>query len=261
MATGRRKMSNIVKVQRRLDFRNGSASHGWNTEGQINSHNVVLQDYFTGISLDTTNTWTVGLPGTSDTIAISQVAGGSVLMTTGTADNDSCNIGSAIIFSGNKRAYMEADITITDVSGTGVFVGFSDAAGESNNYMAIHYPADSLDTVASDAAGFVIDADHASSSIMVASVKGNSDTTPVDLGVDWADGERRTLRVELVGDGTAAAFYMRDSDGTTSTPITGYLADSVTASTLLSVCVHAITRANDGSNTVRIHSIKAGELL
>lgn len=254
-------MSNIVKVEKWLDLRNGVGSHGWNVEGPLNPHKVVLQDYFTGITLDTTNTWATSVPGTSDAIAISEVQGGSVLITTGTADNDSCMMASSIIFSGTKKAVMEADITITDVTGTGVFVGFSDAKSESNNSIAIHYPADSLATVASDAAGFVIDADHSTSSIMVASVKGDSDTTPVDLAVDWADGERRTLRVELTGDGTAAIFSMRDSDGTTATATTGYLADSVTAATLLCATIQCITRAGDGSNTVRVHSVKVWENL
>ena len=246
----------VVKVQRYLDFRNGRAKHHWNVLGPMNQKMVRLEDYFTGVSLDTSK-WATSLPGSSDTIAINEQQGGACRLTTGTADNDSCMLASAIIFSGTKKAIVEADITITDVTGTGLFVGFSDAKSEANGSLAIHYPVNSLTTVATDAAGFVIDADHSTSSVMVASVQNGSDTTPVDLAVDWGDGERRTLRVEL--DSTSAYFYMWDSDGTFLLPTSGHLADSVTAATLLCVTVQAITRANDGANTVDVHSIKVWE--
>ena len=227
----------------------GDAGRSYNVLGPLFEKKRHDYDRFTGIALDTTNRWAVSVPGTADTIAISEVQGGSALITTGTADDDSCMLASAIIYSGSKLAVVEFRITITDVSGTGLFVGFSDAKSESNNSIALHYPADSLTSVADDAAGFVIDADHATSSIMCASSAATVDTTPVDTGVDWADGETKTLRVAIDTDG-AAVFIL---DGA----VVAKIASSVTAATLLCATVQAITRANDSSNTVRVRSYDA----
>jgi hypothetical protein len=84
---------------------------------------------------------------------------------------------------------------------------------------------------------------------MCVSSAGGTDTTPVDSGVDWADGETKTLRVEVDSDG--AALYILDG------AVVAKIADSVTAATLLCPTVQAITRANDGANTVRVHSYDA----
>lgn len=241
-------MATSLILNRHLRFR-GDAERTENVLGPMMEKMRHDWDRFTGITLDTTNRWATSVPGTGDTIAISEVQGGSALITTGSVDDDSCMMAGAIIHSGDKLAIVEFRITITDVSGTGLFVGFSDAKSEANNSIAIHYPADSLTTVATNAAGFVIDADHTASLIMCASVKADVDTTPVSTTVTWADGETKVLRVILDSDG-AAMFIL---DGT----VRAKIASSVTAATLLCPTVQAITRANDGSNTVRVHSYDA----
>lgn len=231
-----------------IQFR-GRAKDSYNILGPQFEKKRHDSDRFTGRALDTTNRWAVSVPGTSDTIAISEVQGGSTLITTGTADNDSCMLSSAIIYSDTKNAEVEFRITITDVSGTALFVGLSDAKTESNNAIALQYPADTFTSTATNAAGFVIDADHATSSIMCASVSANTDRTPVDTTVDWADGETKTLRVRLLSDDSAIFFL----DGL----VVASIASSVASGTLLCATVQAMTRAADGSNTVRVHSYDA----
>ena len=240
-------MPSNVTIDRQLILR-GDAIYDHNLLGPLQEKKRHDSDRFTGIALDTTNRWATSVPGSSDTIAISEVQGGSALITTGTVDDNSCMLASAIVYSGTKKVIVEFRVTITDVSGTGVFVGLSDAKSESNNSIAIHYPADSLTTVATNAAGFVIDADHATSSIMCASVIADSDTTPVDTGVDWTDGQTRRLRILL--DGTQAIFAI---DGN----VVASISTAITAATLLCATVQAITRDNDGANTVRVHSYDA----
>src|SRR3990167_8010411 len=109
-------MSNNVKVDRDLEFK-GVAQHKGNVKGPMLEVLRHYSDRFDGIALDTTNRWAVSNPGTSDTIAISEVQGGEVLMTTCTVDNDSQMLASAIIFSADKKAIAEFKILITDVSG------------------------------------------------------------------------------------------------------------------------------------------------
>jgi hypothetical protein len=69
----------------------------------------------------------------------------------------------------------------------------------------------------------------------------------VDTTVDWADGEVRNLRVELNDDGDAF-FYI---DGSA----VAFIEDAVTDGTLLCFTVQAMTRAADGSNTVRVRRV------
>lgn len=239
---------NQLWIHDEIEFR-GDATHRANTKGPMMEDLRHDWDRFTGITLDTTNRWATSVPGTADSIAISEVQGGSALITTGSVDDDSCMLAGAIIYSASKKAVCEWRITITDVSGTGLFVGFSDAKSEANNSIAIHYAADSETAVATNGCGFVIDADHATSSIMCNGVKAGTLGTAVDSGTDWADGETKVLRVELDTDGNAAYFL----DGTN----VGRVANATTAATLLCPTVQAITRANDGSNTVRVHSFDA----
>jgi hypothetical protein len=240
-------MSVNVGVTRELEFRAGQAVRTKNVRGPMKERLKHFKDDFMVDTLNT-NAWALSVPGTSDTIAIAEVAGGGeALLTTGTADNDSSMLASPIIYRGTDASQFEVRLTIDDVSGCGVFVGFSDAKSESNNSVAIHYPGDTLTTVASTAVGFVIDADHSSSSIMIESVDGDTDGTSVDVGVDWTDGEERDLRVVLDTDGNASFYIDGDS--------VGYVASAVTVSTLMCFTVQVITRANDGANTIQLRRV------
>ena len=238
-------MSSNILVDRFLRFR-GAANRKANVTGSMMEERRHRYDRFDGIALDTTNRWATSVPGTSDAIAISEVVGGSVLLTTGTADNDSCMLASAIIYNDTKKAVVEFRITITDVTGTAVFVGLSDAKSEANGQIALQYPADTFTSTATDAVGFVIDADHSSSLVRCASVAGGVDTTPVSSGVTWADGETKTLRVEL--DDDDSALFILDGE------VVAKIASAIASGTLMCATVQAITRAADGSNTVRVHS-------
>lgn len=239
-------------VEKDLEFR-ADASHAKNVLGPMMEKKRHDSDRFTGISLDTTNRWATSVPGTDDTIAISEVQGGSVLMTTGSGATDSCMLSSAVIYSGNKKAVVEWRITISDVSGCAVFAGFSDAKLETNTNVAIHYPSDTLTAVATNAVGFVIDGSHATSSIMCTGVKAGTLETAVDSGTDWADDETKVLRVEVgtdpEGNNDGATFYL---DGTA----VGFLDDAVTAATLLCATVQVINR-EAAANTVRVRSFDA----
>src|SRR3990167_7276686 len=195
-------MSVNVRVEKSLEFVTGAASRQANVLGPLQEKKKHFKDHFTDDTLDTSR-WAVSVPGTSDTIAISEVAGGECLITTGTVDDDSCMIATAIIWNGTRNAVAEARITMDD--------------------------------------------DPATSSIMCASVDSDVDGTPVDTGVDWADAETRNLRVSIDTAGKAI-FYIN------GTPV-AQIAAAVTAATLLCFTVQAMTRANDGANTVQFRRV------
>jgi hypothetical protein len=237
-------MSQQVKVQRKLSFYD-AANLKANVGGNMLEEKKHFSDNFMGDTLDT-NKWTATVGGSGDAIAISEVSGGECLLTTGGNDNDTSHLGSAIIFRGSKYPVIEARITIDDVTGTALFFGFSDAKSESNGSLAIEYPANSLTTNATDAVGFVCDADHTSSLLMCCGVYGDTDATAVSSGITWTDGQTKNLRITL--EGTIATFYV---DGV---PV-GSLPVAVTSTTLLCAAVQVATRAADGQNTVHLHRI------
>ena len=230
-------MSHNVIVDNKLWFNNLKKA---NVEGDMLEVREHFADHFTGDTLSTDN-WTATIGGSGDAIAVDAQNGGAVKLTTGSVDNDSCHLGSAIIWSGTKEVSVEWRVKLVDVTGTAVFVGLSDAVSESNGYLAIGYPSDSLTATATDAVGFVIDADHASSSIMCCGVQGGTKETAVDSGIDWGDNETKNLRI-VTKDG-AAWFYI-DGVGV------GYGDAMVTAATKLCVAFQAQTRADDGAQTV-----------
>lgn len=234
-------MSHNVIVDEKLWMNANKA----NVEGDMLSIREHFADHFTGDTLSTDN-WTATVGGSGDTIAIDAQNGGAVKMTTGGADNDSCHLGSAVIWSGAKEASVEWRVKIVDVSKTAIFVGLSDAVSESNGNIAIGYPSDTLTSTASDAVGFVVDADHASSSIMCCGVAGDTDETAVDSGIDWDDNETKNLRIVLK-DG-AAWFYV-DGKGV------GYGDACVTKTTKLCVALQAQTR--DGAAQQVVYGFRA----
>lgn len=238
-------MPTSITIDKRVRFSGGSI-YDYNIRGPMQEEKRHRLDRFDGIALDATNFWATSVPGTSDTIAISETVGGSCLMTTGTADNDSCMLSSAIIYNGTKLVVIEFRLTITDVSGTGLFVGLSDAKTEANGQIALQYPGDTFTSTADDVAGFVIDADHDSSLVMCASSKATTDTTPVSSGITWTDAQTKRLR--LIINDSGDAIYVIDGD------VVAQIAAAVTTAGLKCATVQAMTRAADGSNTVRIHS-------
>ena len=237
-------MTQNLRVSRNIEFL-GDANQEANIVGNFKEVKKHFSDNFMGDTLDTFD-WAITEDGTADSIAISEVAGGSLLITTGTVDNDSCKIASAVIYSGTKNAVCEARVTITDVSGTGLFVGFTDAKTEANGAIALNYKDDAYVTTADDAVGFVCDADSATlgaSSLLCCGTAATVDAAVVDTGITWADGETKTLRVALTG--TTADFFV---DGVQK----GRVLLSNTAATLKCFSIQAITRAADGSNTVYV---------
>lgn len=241
-------MSQQVRVSRDIEFV-GDAQHSpGNVKGPFSPEMVTLYDDFLGIGIDSTTKWAVSLQGTTPgTFKIVAAAGGIARFTMGTADNDVSEVASELTWSGIKKAIMEARIRVNIPTGCAIFVGFSDAKSETL-LMAIDYNGGVLTTTATDAVGFLADADRLTSSIYCVGVKTDVDETPVDTGIDWVDAAWHILRVELNGD--TATFYL---DGT----VIGYLDVSQNGAVQLCVVVHTQARAATSTSTPDIDYIKA----
>ena len=251
-------MPRQLKIGDHIEFV-ADAQHRSNVEGNFQPTKPVLFDDFLHPVIDATNDWTVTVGGTDDAIAYQANAGGAARITTGKTDNDTSSIASALVWLGSKNPVAEAKIKIADASGTALFFGFTDANTESLNSMPLDFGGTdgAFQSVATDAVGFVIDADHAESEhdqvIALCGTANNSDATNVDTDIEWADNAEHVLRVELkdIGTNCLADFYV---DGV----FVGQVADKASRDNVpLCVAIFAATRAGDGQNTVDVDYIYA----
>jgi len=239
-------MSQQVYVGRSLKFQ-GSAAHTTNVKGNMSTERMCSVDWFDQTALDTTNDYTATLDGTNDAVALTAAGVNGVTLTTGTGDNEVSFLGTALIFDISSSPEIECKVSITDVSGTFFYFGFSDANTETSPAATIDYADGTLAAAATDAAGFVCDADKGSSSLYAASIATGGSVTGTDTGIDWTDGQTKTLRVQLNTDGDAY-FWV---DG-----VLKAVHQSAVTDVPLCAVFNFGTRDNDGSNTVKVKYLK-----
>ncbi len=225
----------------------GEARTDQNVKGDLNTERMCSVDWFDQTALDTTNDYTSTLGGTSDAAALTAGGEPGVLLTTGTGDNEVSFLATGLIFDITQSPAIEAKIEITDVTGTFVFFGFSDATSETTPAGSIDADSGTLTAVATNAVGFVIDADLGTSSIYCASTNAGAAVQSVDTGIDFADGESKRFRINIDSSGNASLFV----DGVQK----GYIALAV-ADVPLCAIVNYGTRADDGANTVYMRYLK-----
>jgi hypothetical protein len=233
-------MSQQVNVQRSLKF-TGDAANKANVKGSMSALRYTSVDWFDQTALDTTNDYTATLGGTGDAVALSAAGATGITMTSGTTDNEVSFLGTALIFDISNNPEIETRVTITDVSGTSFFFGFSDANTESTPASTIDYADGTLAAAATDAVGFVVDADKSSSLMYAASIATGGSVAGASTGITWTDGLTKTLRIRLNTEGDAFFFV----DGV----CTNIVQSAVTDVPLCAVFNWG-TRDNDGSNTV-----------
>lgn len=199
-------MSQQVKVERDLVFR-GSAEVTPNVKGNMLPEKMSSVDWFDQTTLDTTNDYTDTSNGTGASSALTAGGYNGVTFTTGTDDNAIGFLATGLIFDINQNPIIESKIKIVDVSGSVLFFGFSDATSETTPDATIDYADGTLAAAATDAVGFVVDADKGSSSIYCASIATGGSVTATDSGIAWTDNQSKTLRVALDSSGNAR-FYV-----------------------------------------------------
>lgn len=239
-------MSKNVLVGGKIRFVEGSKITD-NVEGNFSTERMTSVDWYDQTVLDTTNDYTQTLGGTGDLGALE--AGGTCGFkgTSGSGDNEISFLGTALIFDISQNPEIETKSTIDDVSGSVEFWGFSDANTEATPVATIDADGGTLAAGATNAVGFVVDADLGASSIYCASVNAGGTVQYVDSGIDWTDGVSYVLRVKLDTSGNAL-FWI---DGVQ----VGYIALAVADVPLCEIKNYG-TRANDGANTFHFRYLK-----
>lgn len=238
---------NNLPISGKIEFKS-SANNKANVKGNLSTERYCSTDWFDHKALDETNGYTITTGGTADAVAVTGAGVIGVTMTTGTGDNEVAYFAATpLIFDITQKPQIETRIKISDVSGTIVFFGFSDAVTETTPNSTIDADSGTLAAAATDAVGFVIDADLGTSSIYCASTNTGAAIQSVDTGLDWTDNQTKNLGISLDASGNAR-FYV---DGVEK----GYIASAV-ADVPLCAIFNAGTRAADGSNTVYVRYIK-----
>ena len=202
-------MSHNVYVDDTLEFK-AEAKTKDNVKGNLSTERMCSVDWFDGTALDTTNDYTQTLGGTNDLGALTAGGEPGFKGTCGDTDNEISFLATGLIFDITQEPVIEAKIKIADVSGTVVYFGFSDATSETTPAGTIDADGGTLTNAATDAAGFVIDADLGTSSLYCASVNNQSaggTVQSVDSAIDWTDNQSKILRVALDSSGNAR-FYV-----------------------------------------------------
>lgn len=225
-------MPRQLLIDDHIEFR-GDALHRSNIEGPMSREMVHFHDHFLGHTLDTVQLYTATHAGAGDDISIQAAVGGQCRFKTSTTDSAACYLATALNYEDDMYAEVEARIKIADVSCTHIFFGLTDATSETTPVTPIDYDGGTKNTDgAAVAAGFVVDADYLSSSIMCCG-KGATD---VDSGIDWEDNEWHTLRLKL--DPDAVGWFWIDS--VAKAKVTDAIATSGTALCMM-LCVSTRT--------------------
>jgi len=181
-------MSQQVAVDKTLVFK-GDAAQAPNIEGDMLPERMNSIDWYDQTAIDLTNDYSSLLDGSDDAVALTAGGENGVKLTTGTGDQEVSFLATGLIFDFTQRPAIATKIEITDVSGTFVFWGFSDAVSEATPIATIDAAGGTLAAGANDAVGFVIDADLGASTIYCASVKGGAAVQSVNTGIVWANGD------------------------------------------------------------------------
>ncbi len=186
-------MSQQIKVERDIQFI-GPASKTNNVEGDFAMKRWHFYDPFMH---DSQANYTATLDGTND--AIAALAGGypGLSLLSGDTDNEVSFLGTGLIFDATYNPVIECKVRITDISQTSFFFGFSDANTETTPASTIDYADATLAAAATDAAGFVSDADKSSSQFYAASIKTGGSVVGTATGVTPTDTSTHILRVEI----------------------------------------------------------------
>ncbi|KKM94028.1 hypothetical protein LCGC14_1202460 [marine sediment metagenome] len=235
-----------VYVDSELIFKAG-ATNKVNIIGNPNPERMTSVDWFDQTAINLTNDYTSTLGGANDAVALTAGGTNGVTLTTGTGDNEVSFLAGGLIFDITQEPEIESKVEMTDVSGTFAYFGFSDAVLEATPIATIDGAGGTHEAGATDAVGFVIDADFETSSIYLVSVKTGGAVQAVDTGLAYADGEAKRLKVALDSSGNARGYV----DGIQ----VAYIASAVADVALCAIYNYG-TRAADGSNTVIARHLK-----
>ena len=236
-------MSQQVRVSRCIEFV-GDADESSNVRGNLSTEKMSFVDWFAGDVVATIYTETLG--GTNDDIA--PIAGGvnGLSLLSGDTDNEVMFLGTGLIFDITQNPVIETKVRITDVSQTSFFFGFSDANTETTPASTIDYADGTLAAAATNAAGFVSDADK-SSLYYAAYIKTGGSVAAASAGVTPTDSAWHVLRVRLDSSGNCWWYI----DGV----LVYYKAAAVTDVPLCAIW-NAGTRNNGGGNAVYVKYLK-----
>ena len=163
-------------------------------------------DDFVGEAVDTTNDYVFAAVN-SGAITTVAATNGLARITTGAADDDDADFASELVYLVSKGCTMEARIAQTDIDGTAINVGFSDATGEAADLIAVTFATATLTSTATDCAVFFQDPDATTNLIRAVAVATNVDGTVRSTGTTPVDTTYHTYKVVVNTDGSVEFWF------------------------------------------------------
>jgi hypothetical protein len=209
---------NNAPISGKIDFKSAGNNKA-NVKGNLLTERACRVDWFDQAAIDTTNNYVQTLGGSSDAGAV--VGGGQIGFkgTTGTGDNEISFLSTALIFDITQKPAIQTKVEVTDAAHSFFFFGFSDATSETTPDATIDASGGTIAAAATDAVGFFMDGDK-SSLLYYGSIATGGSVTATSTGITWADGEKRTLRVDLDASGNAKFFVDGVQKGYTAAAVT-----------------------------------------
>lgn len=240
-------MTQNIRLSRNIEIV-GDAKNKANVKGNFSFERMCYTDWFNRTTLDTTNNYTVTVAGTNDAIGLTAAGKTGITLLSGDTDNEVCFVGSALIFDITTKPEIETRVAISSPTTTSFFFGFSDANTETTPASTIDYADGTLVAAATDAVGFVSDADKSSSLFYAAHVKTGGSVAGATTGITPTANIYYNLRIRLDASGNATWFI-------NGIPV--YYKALAVSDVPLCAIWNAGTRANGGGDAVYVKYLKA----
>lgn len=188
-----------LKIYDKIEFKDLGNTTA-NITGNPSTERMCAVDWF---EKDTIDHYTSTLGGTNDAIALAAGGSNGLSLLSGDTDNEVSFLGTGLIFDISSNPEIECKVRISDISQTSFFFGFSDANTETTPASTIDYADATLAAAATDAVGFVSDADKSSSAFYLADIKTGGSVAGVLSAVTPGESTYDVLRIRLDSSGNA----------------------------------------------------------
>lgn len=177
------------------------------------------------------------------TEAITVASGGTVTLTTSTADDDRSILASELNWKSSKNCGMFAKVKVDAITTVGMFIGFNDAKTEANDLLPFGYATATLTDTATDAVGWLFDTDATNDYWCMVNTKNGTDavqeTTTAPVAATYA-----VLGVTLDTSGNATFWYNGEA--------VGYKASAITTTVALTPFFGLISRAGSAARVMSV---------
>lgn len=217
-----------------------------------------LLDDFLGDTLHA-DFWATNVSAGATAFAVNVQREGVIRGATGATDDEKSEIAGEIIWLPSQGLVFEARVKISAITTVAVNVGLSDAKSEGASLIATTLSGITLTTTASNGVFWLFDTDATNDNWHAAGVKADVDTAIANSAIAPVAATYDRLRIEVDTSGNAVAKILDDAQPHVVRYQT-YLANAVTAGTLLAPYIAVQARAATASRDLDVDYVRVRQL-